>query len=98
LINISKIQTQAGWFLPRANIGQPNEQKRQGLAVLVGVGCCHEVMIGKSLVKRLAFEATLGALLLLSLQLTDRLLKSLTFCLLPFQILLAAVAAQYVVG
>ena len=45
--------------------------KRPGLAVLVGVGCCHEMGVGEGLVKRLTLEATLGAILLLYLQLFD---------------------------
>ncbi len=56
--------------------------KDRGLAVLVGVGRCHEMGIGEGLVKRLAIEATLDALLLFLLQFTDLRLKSLAFFLL----------------
>jgi hypothetical protein len=51
-------------------------KKDRGLAVLAGVGRCHEVRIGEGLVNRLAIEATLGALLLFLLQFGDLLAES----------------------
>ena len=44
------------------------DEKDRGLAVLVGVWRCHEMGIGEGLVKSLAFEALLGALLTFCLQ------------------------------
>jgi hypothetical protein len=75
-----------------------SDKKRPGLAVLVGVGCCHEIGIGERLVNYLTIEAPLSALLLLCFELDDSCLKSLVFPLPPFQILLVATAAQDAVG
>jgi hypothetical protein len=44
------------------------QRKKTGLAVLVGVGRCHEMGIGEGLVSHLTFEATLGARLAFCLQ------------------------------
>ena len=68
------------------------------LAVLVGVGRCHEMGTGEGLVIHLTVEATLGALLLLLLRFEDLRLKSLVLFWLPFQVLPVAGAVEYAFG